>query len=140
MRYHLIAAGKLKRDFYREGCAYFLTRLRPYAEVRVSEVKEGREEVALPADGYLICLDERGEKFGSSTLAAHVSGLETRSISRLTLLIGGADGLSEALKARAAELWSLSDFTLPHELARLVLLEQLYRLETIRAGHPYHRD
>lgn len=72
-------------------------------------------------------------------MAERVTALETRGVSQVSLLIGGAAGLSELVREAAGELWSLSALTLPHELARLVLLEQLYRLETIRAGHPYHR-
>ena len=60
-------------------------------------------------------------------------------MSQISFLLGGANGHGAALKARADERWSLSKLTLPHELARLVLLEQLYRAETLRAGHPYHR-
>ena len=73
-------------------------------------------------------------------LAAHITALETRSISQVSLLIGGAEGHSDTLKQRVDESWRLSTFTMPHELARVVLLEQLYRIETIRAGHPYHRE
>jgi len=58
----------------------------------------------------------------------------------VSLLIGGADGHSDALKTKANKLISLSKATLPHELARMMLFEQLYRIESIRAGHPYHRE
>jgi 23S rRNA (pseudouridine1915-N3)-methyltransferase len=76
----------------------------------------------------------------SKQVAEMIGKLETQSISTLSLLLGGAEGHSENLKKQAKELWSLSPLTLPHDLARLVLLEQLYRAETIRAGHPYHRE
>ena len=151
MRYRVVAIGKLKRGFLQAGCAHFLERLGPYAKVEVLELKEGRggpqasvkqEGAALlgAAMGHLVALDERGFEHTSASWAARVSELETRSVSQLSFLLGGANGHGDALKNRADELWSLSKLTLPHELARLMLLEQLYRSETIRAGHPYHRE
>ena len=151
MKYRIVAIGKLRRGFLQAGCAHFLERLGPYARVEVLELKEGRgspqrikeqEGAALlsAAGGYKIALDERGFEHSSASFAARIGDLETRSLSQLSFLLGGANGHSEALKEAADELWSLSKLTLPHELARLLLLEQMYRAETIRAGHPYHRD
>ncbi len=151
MKYKIVTIGKLKRGFLQAGCAHFLERLGPYAKVEVLELKEGRggpqasveqEGAALlgAATGHLVALDERGFEHTSASWAARVSELETRSVSQLSFLLGGANGHGDALKNRADERWSLSKLTLPHELARLMLLEQLYRSETIRAGHPYHRD
>ncbi len=150
MKYHIVAVGKLRRGFLQAGCAHFLERLRPYAKVEVRELKEGRgspqqikeqESAALlsAATGYKIVLDEHGFEHSSASFAARIGELETRSLGQLSFLLGGANGHSESLKEAADELWSLSKLTLPHELARLVLLEQIYRAETIRAGHPYHR-
>ncbi len=152
MRYSVIAIGGLKRGFYQEGCQHFLGRLSAYAKIELLELKEGKgrtpeqvkeqEGKALlkAADGYLICLDEKGRQLGSEQLASKISLLENRAISHISLLIGGAEGLSETVKKAVSDSWSLSKLTLPHELARLLLLEQLYRAETIRAGHPYHRE
>lgn len=152
MRYRILAIGKLKRGFYAEGCAHFIARLSAYTPVEVLELKEGRgrdaasvrqqegEALLSAAKGHLIALDERGQQRGSETLAARITALETQGRGQVSLLIGGANGLSDEVKGAASERWSLSALTLPHDLARLVLLEQLYRLETIRAGHPYHRE
>jgi 23S rRNA (pseudouridine1915-N3)-methyltransferase len=150
LKYRILAIGKLKRGFLQEGCAHFLERLAPYAKTEVLELKEGKgtaqqvvesesEALLKAASGYLIALDERGKAHSSASWAARISELEVRAISEVSFLIGGANGHSEELKARANERWSLSSLTLPHELARLVLLEQLYRTESLRAGHPYHR-
>lgn len=150
MKYRIVAVGKLKRGFLAAGCTHFLERLGPYAKTEVLELKEGRgstqqvveqEGTALlgAASGYLIALDERGTQHTSASWAARIGELETRSVGQLSFLLGGANGHGEALRGRVDELWSLSKLTLPHELARLVLLEQLYRAETLRAGHPYHR-
>lgn len=150
MRYQIITIGKLKRGFLAEGCAFYAQRLENYGKVEVLELKEGRgsakevqeaESTALlaAAKGHLVALDETGQEFTSEGLAAHITALENRAVSQLSVLIGGANGHTAALKLQADELWRLSALTLPHELARLVGLEQLYRAETIRAGHPYHR-
>jgi len=151
MRYQLLTIGTLKRRFYKEGCAFYAERLQKYAKLELSELKEGKHRDASQvktlesdalrsvAKGYIIALDETGKSFDSESLAQHLTVLENRSIGLVSLLIGGAEGHSKDLKKGADELWRLSNLTLPHDLARLVLLEQLYRAETIRAGHPYHR-
>lgn len=151
MRYRIAAVGSLRRGFVRDGCAHYLERLRGLAPAEVVEAKPGKgsdvdrvreaEATALAAarDGRVVALDERGRAWRTRALAEHVGGLELGGTSRLTLLVGGADGLAPRLRGEADEVWRLSDLTLPHELARLVLLEQLYRIETVRAGHPYHR-
>ena len=151
MRYQLLAIGRLKRGFAKAGCEFYAKRLEAYAKLETAEFKEGkgnpnevkeRESEALlgAAGGYIVVLDERGEGMDSRGLAGKIGALELRGVSAMSLLIGGAEGHSDTLKERADERWSLSNLTLPHELARLVLLEALYRAETIRAKHPYHRE
>ncbi len=151
MRYRLLAVGRLKRGFYAAACAHYSARLAGYAQIEQVELKEGRgadadavrdadaKALLAGADGRIVVLDETGTPWSSSGLAEHVSELEVRGESRLSLLVGGAEGHPAWLRSRAHEVWSLSPLTLPHELARVVLLEQLYRIETLRAGHPYHR-
>lgn len=151
MRYRVVAVGKLKETFYKGGVQHYLTRLRALAPCELIEVREGRGEpgsvrraegsaLLSAADGHVVALHESGATFGTRQLAQHVDKLELSGVSRVTLLIGGANGHDAELLARVNESWSLSELTFPHDLARLVLLEQLYRLETVRAGHPYHRD
>lgn len=150
MRYRLIAVGRLKRGFFGAGCQHYVERLRPLARLEMVELREGRgaaaavreaESTALlaAAQGRTVALDEHGRALDTRTLAEHLDALEVRGISQLSLLVGGAEGHAPWLRERTDEAWSLSPLTLPHELARLVLLEQLYRVETLRAGHPYHR-
>lgn len=152
MRYRIIAIGQLKRGFYAEGCQFFTERLKAYAKVELIELKEAKaktpeqikelESSALleVSSGHVIALDEKGKTLSSKQMAETIKKLETQSISTISLLIGGAEGHSAILKNQVQALWSLSSLTLPHDLARLVLLEQLYRVETIRAKHPYHRE
>lgn len=151
MRYRVVAVGKLKSSFYREACGHYLKRLAPLAACEVVEVREGRgadagatqlaEGAALLAkvEGLAVVLDERGKAFDTHGLAQRVGALENRGVSQVTILVGGAEGHGRELRSAVAEAWSLSPLTLPHDLARLVLIEQLYRIETLRAGHPYHR-
>lgn len=151
MRYRIVAVGKLKEPFYRGGAQHYLARLRALAQCEVQEVREGKGETAAvkraegeallaAADGRLIALHERGRSFDTRSLTRHIEQLELKGHSRISLLIGGANGHDDDLFASVHESWSLGPLTFPHDLARLVLLEQLYRVETLRAGHPYHRD
>ncbi|HEX7005307.1 MAG TPA: 23S rRNA (pseudouridine(1915)-N(3))-methyltransferase RlmH [Trueperaceae bacterium] len=152
MRYRIAAVGKLRRGFYASACDFYLKRLQAFGRAEVVEVKEGRgaaaeqvrraeaDSLLQAVEGRLIALDERGRGFTSRELAGRLSDLEIAGESSMTVVVGGADGLHRRVREAAQETWSLSPLTMPHELARLVLLEQLYRAETIRAGHPYHRD
>lgn len=87
----------------------------------------------------IVLLDERGTTGSSREFAGRLNQYRDRG-DNLALIIGGADGFGDEARTEAAELWSLSKMTFPHELARLVLVEQLYRAHTIMEGHPYHRD
>jgi 23S rRNA (pseudouridine1915-N3)-methyltransferase len=87
---------------------------------------------------YAILLDSRGQQFTSEEFATHLGRLRDDGIQRLVLAIGPADGWSAAARQRANLLFSLGRITLPHQLARVVLAEQVYRALTILAGHPYH--
>jgi len=87
---------------------------------------------------YLILLDSRGRQLTSEQFAAQIGRLRDSGTQTLVLAIGPADGWSDTARARAASVLSLGAITLPHELARAVLAEQIYRALTILAGHPYH--
>jgi 23S rRNA (pseudouridine1915-N3)-methyltransferase len=87
---------------------------------------------------HLILLDSRGKQLSSEDIAAHIGRLRDSGVQHLVFAIGPADGWSPAARARAGTLLSLGPITLPHELARVVLAEQVYRALTILAGHPYH--
>ena len=151
MRYRLVAVGKLKRGFAQVGCERYAKLLQGLAPLEVVEIRDqsasgseearrrhGRDSLAA-GDGHLVLLDELGSSFSTSELAAWISELELRGHSRLTLFVGGPDGHGEELRRAAHASLALSRLTFPHDLARLMLLEQLYRVESLRAGHPYHR-
>ncbi len=91
------------------------------------------------ADEHVVLLDERGEHLSSKALARRLSKWQSDGRD-LSFVIGGPDGVSAACHERANFTWALSDLTLPHGLARVLLAEQLYRAWSLQSGHPYHRD
>jgi 23S rRNA (pseudouridine1915-N3)-methyltransferase len=139
-RIRILAVGKVRKGWLSEGVAQYLKRL---PGLEVVELRDGgmeREAAAIVAallpQERLVVLTEEGQ---SLTSTAFARALEGSGSERLAFVIGGADGLDPALKARASWRLSLSPMTFPHELARLLLLEQLYRALSIQQGGPYHR-
>lgn len=96
-------------------------------------------EAALPSNSIIIALDERGQSISSQNLANQLQTWNDEN-QHISLIIGGADGLSEELKKKAKQTWSLSAMTLPHGLVRVMVVEQLYRAWSITQNHPYHRE
>jgi 23S rRNA (pseudouridine1915-N3)-methyltransferase len=136
MRYRVVALGgsRMKSAALRAACDDYLSRIRHYAKVEEREVHEAR----IPEDSRLIALSRQGEPWTSEQLA-DLTGrweLEGRDV---TFAIGDADGLPQDVLRLAERTWSLGPLTLPHELARVVLYEQLYRAYTIRRRERYHR-
>lgn len=103
------------------------------------EAERGRIDAAIPAGARMVALDERGDALTTTALANTLQRWQADAID-VALLIGGPDGLAPALREKAYARIRLSDLTLPHALARVLLLEQLYRAWSINAGHPYHRE
>ncbi len=94
----------------------------------------------IPHGAKVIVLDERGENIKSTELASKIANWQLNGVSELCFLIGGADGHLPSTRDRADLILSFGKLTLPHMLMRVVLIEQIYRLQTIIAGHPYHRQ
>jgi 23S rRNA (pseudouridine1915-N3)-methyltransferase len=128
MHYRIVAVGRLKSAALRATCDDYLDRLRRYTRVEEREVKDEARVLATVPDGsHLVALSRRGEEWTSGDGAD------------VTFAVGSADALPDAVLRQAERLWSLSRLTFPHELARVILYEQLYRAYTIRRGEPYHR-
>lgn len=146
MDWHLFAIGKPKLACARSGVEEYVARLRPFAALRMEWVKPAARETESDAlwrrseRMFRVVLDERGAEVTSRQFAEKISAWEMRGVKSVALLIGGADGHGESLRKAADWTWSLSKLTLQHELALVVLLEQIYRAHTIKAGLPYHRD
>jgi 23S rRNA (pseudouridine1915-N3)-methyltransferase len=146
--------GKTRARFIQEGLDFYAKRLKPLMQLSLKSVREEKEggglspktlklkegerlQAQIPAKSYLIALDPQGREFTTAEFAAWLTKREEQA-RPLVFLIGGHWGLSENVLAAADERLALSRLTMTHELARLVLLEQLYRAMTIRLGHPYH--
>lgn len=139
MRYRVVAVGRVKDAALRAACDEYLDRVRHYAKVEEREVKdEARVFGAIPDGARLVALTRRGEAWTSAQLAEWTGRWEMDGRD-VVFAIGGADALPEDVLRHAERRWCLSPLTLPHEMARLVLYEQLYRAHTIRRGEPYHR-
>jgi 23S rRNA (pseudouridine1915-N3)-methyltransferase len=138
MRYRVVAVGRVRNAALRAACDEYLERLRRYTRVEEREVRDEARILAAAADSRLVALSEAGEQWTSGQLAEWTARWETDGRD-VTFAIGGADALPAPVLERAERTWSLSRLTLPHELARVVLYEQLYRAYTIRRGEPYHR-
>jgi 23S rRNA (pseudouridine1915-N3)-methyltransferase len=141
----IVAVGKMKDRRLADLVADYRRRCRPLREVDVIEVRDSdpdREALEMlrhlgsPGGSELVvALDESGEEISSRGLATLLGGH-----GRIAFLVGGPDGLGAAARQRAARTLRLSAMTLPHELARLLLAEQVYRGLAILGGRPYHRD
>ena len=142
MKIRLLMLGKTRRAEIRALLDDYLRRLRPYAEVEVSEVSNSpaalRKLKAEPATVWVL-LDAGGKQFTSQQFAKWLAEQRHRGTRELIFLCGDAEGFPDELRRRAQAKLSLSTMTLPHELARVVLAEQIYRAFAILAGHPYHK-
>jgi 23S rRNA (pseudouridine1915-N3)-methyltransferase len=152
MQLRVIAVGKVRERYLDAALSDFRARLRPYhrleeVEVRAADgadplravVAEGQAILALLApDEHVWLLDPAGELFDSPELARRIEALPHAGIARLTLVIAGTFGASDALRARANLRWSLSPLTFLHAWARVLVLEQLYRAAKIARDEPYH--
>lgn len=140
LRISVICQGKLKEKYYAAACAEYLKRLSAFGAVEVIELPEESDIAAkIPKGAYVIAMAIEGEKLSSEQLAARMEKLALGGASRLCFLIGGSEGLAEKVKREADMRLSMSDMTFPHHLARVMVLEQIYRAFTINAGTKYHK-
>lgn len=159
MRILVIAIGRLKAGPERELADRYKARFEDigrklgFRGLEVHEIAESRssdtktriaEEAAaiaslLPEKFVLVALDEGGDNIGSTVLARHLGGWRDDSVPVAVFVIGGADGLSPELRRKAKFVLAFGKATWPHQIVRILLLEQIYRTATILSGHPYHR-
>lgn len=159
MQIRIIAVGKIKEKFLHDGIAEYEKRLRPYVKLQIVELadekrpasaspatesaaleKEGQRIIAAIPDGsFIIALDVKGESWSSQELASSLGDWELSAKNHLAFVIGGDLGLAPAVLARSGIRLSLSKMTFTHPMARLLLLEQIYRACRIRSGEPYHK-
>ena len=156
IRITVVAVGKLKERFWADACSEYLKRLKAYAKVEIREISDidpakaggvdaSRERegaailVAVPEGSHAILLAIEGKERSSEGFARRLDDLALSGKSDIAFIIGGSDGVSDAVRARANEQMSFGPITLPHNLARVVLIEQVYRAFKISRGEPYHK-
>ncbi len=146
MKWQIAVIGKPSLKFARSGVDEYLKRLRRYSSVELldgakeSGAEKNSETLLRATDGAVrIVLDERGDHWTTSDLVKRVEDWQMNGTKKVAVLIGGADGHTPELRAEADHVVALSGFTLQHEMALVVVLEQLYRVHTILRGEPYHR-
>lgn len=159
MKITCIAVGKIKEKFYRDAVAEYEKRLGKYCRLRILEVadektpdhacaaaeeqvkaKEAKRILPLiKEDAYVIALDIRGQKQDSAAFAAQIERLGIQGHSHIVFVIGGSLGLHLSVSQRADSSLSFSDMTFPHQLMRVILLEQVYRAYRIINQEPYHK-
>lgn len=159
MRITICAVGKVKEKFFRDAIAEYVKRLGKYCRLEIVEVedektpdnasdtvenaikeKEGRRLLGhIKEESYVIALAIDGEKLDSMQLSRKVEKLGVMGTSHITFIIGGSLGLSEEVLRRADYRLSFSDMTFPHQLMRVILLEQIYRSFRIMKNEPYHK-
>lgn len=108
----------------------------------IQKIKESEGELLIKATQgatLVIALDEHGKQHSTKQMASQLDNWQQNG-EHVALLIGGADGLSQACKDHAQQTWGLSNLTLPHSMARLLIVEQLYRAHSLLTNHPYHRE
>ncbi len=144
MQFTIITVGRVKDIHLRHRIEDYMRRLGPRSSVvhktvrDAGIVKEAEQILGLldKTGGTVLALAEEGRQYTSTALSRRLFNLS----GPVTFVVGGPDGLGDAVKERAAELLSLSKMTLPHDLAQLLLAEQIYRAVSIHAGSPYHRE
>lgn len=157
LKINIFTIGSIKESYIKLGIDEYQKRLSRFVDLTITEVPEAvsktsnEEDIkkalqvdaiylkkAIPQGSYVIMLDRQGQTFQSEALAKRIDTIQQKS-SQLTLIIGASHGLDESVVQLAKEKWSFSALTFPHQLFRLLLLEQLYRSMTILKGHPYHK-
>ena len=164
MNINTICIGKLKEKYWRDACDEYMKRLGAYCNINIVELKESRltgdgekaETAVKESEGrdilariggaatgksgaFVIALDMKGKKLSSEGLAEKINSLALEGKSDISFIIGGSLGLSPEVLARADYRLSFSDMTFPHQMMRVILLEQIYRAFKINHGETYHK-
>ena len=155
----IAAVGRIKEKWMREGIADYLKRIQPYEKTEIIEVEDEKapesnsdaenEKVKttewskllkqIRDTDYVVLLDLAGKEMDSVSLSKHIESVHTRGYNRIVFVIGGSLGVSRELIARADFRWKLSVNTFPHQLCRIIVLEQIYRAFRILHHEPYHK-
>ena len=139
MRIKIFAVDKLKKEYNKLAVADYLERIKYYIPIEIIEVTEEKLPKLISKENLNIILDEKGNELTSVELAQFLQKLLTNQSKDIAFFIGGATGLPKEVKEKGDYILSLSRLTLPHEIARVILLEQIYRAFTIINNEKYHK-
>ncbi|HHZ01433.1 MAG TPA: 23S rRNA (pseudouridine(1915)-N(3))-methyltransferase RlmH [Tissierellia bacterium] len=159
MKVTIISVGKIKEKFFTEAIKEYSKRLSKYcklveveipderaddnfssSEIEQVKIKEGQKILnSIPKNSYLIVLDIKGSQLSSEDLAKKIKTLSIQGTSHITFVIGGSNGLWEEVLEKGNFILSFSKMTFPHQLFKVILLEQIYRAFKINAGETYHK-
>lgn len=141
IKVRLVMLGQTRRPEIRALVDDYLGRIRQYAKIEATQLRETSDaalrKLKLPSGAAIVLLDEKGKVFTSSQFAKWIGAMRDKGIREVVFFCGAAEGFPNELRQRANQSISLSCLTMSHELARLLLVEQIYRAFTILAGHPY---
>ena len=148
---YLLTVGKLKKGSFFDLKEEYVKRIKWPLQIKELESRQTNSQIinkdenekilaALEKDAFIIILDEGGTPLKSKNFATKIQNLENDGKSKIQFVIGGAEGLSKAVKEQADMIISFGQATWPHMMVRVMLLEQIYRAQQILAGHPYHKE
>ena len=155
IKINILAIGEIKEEYLKQGISEYIKRISRFADIKVIEIKEHNPTSSNPSDisialqkdaidikkkikGYPICLDILGKNLDSVEFSNYLDKLSLKT-SELTIIIGASNGLNEEIKSQCKDKISFSKMTFPHQLMRLILLEQIYRAFTIINNISYHK-
>ena len=149
MNITIVCVGKLKEKYWQDAAAEYIKRLSRFAKLSIIELSESRSDSSdeeseailqhIPSGAYTIALDVGGKSLSSEGLAEFIAKKNVDGISHICFVIGGSNGFNDRVRAAADMRLSFSSFTFPHQLMRVILLEQIYRAFKINAGEKYHK-
>lgn len=152
MKINIVCVGKIKEKYFTDAVAEYSKRLSRFAELKIIEVNEESkissiskkceiesENLLAKCSGIIVALDGAGKMLSSPEIASYIKTKTNSGSSEISFVIGGSNGLSEKLKSKADLVLSFGKITFPHQLFRVVLLEQIYRAFTILENLPYHK-
>ncbi len=157
MKIVVMAAGKVKKEYLVNALSDFEKRLRKYVNITLIDIKDEKIDTdnkqlerilqteaerflrQIEPDDFVVCLDRKGKSYDSHEFAEFINNKMNEGLSRLVFVIGGANGIGESLLKRANLSLSFSKLTFPHELFKIMLMEQIYRCFKIIKNEPYHR-
>ena len=149
MNITVLCIGSLKEGYWRDACGEYQKRLSRFCKLEIKELSESRSDSVkeeserlaehIPKGSYVIALDVGGKRFSSEGFAEKIAALALDGKSSFCFIIGGSNGFDDSIRNIADLRLSFSDFTFPHQLMRVILLEQLYRAFKINANEKYHK-